>query len=90
METCPTPKNISVAVLAIPSAAAMLAIQQAEMLNSSSLFLNWNERDTRFLYMNKTYSTGLFILPRRSVPAIRVGYRCMLGKWLINIKLHWE
>ena len=29
-------------------------------------------------------------LPRRSVSAIRVGYQCMLGTCLVDIKLHWE
>ena len=47
MDTCPTPKNISVAVLAIPSAAAILAAQQAEAPYSSRLFLNDDERGTR-------------------------------------------
>ena len=39
---------------------------------------------------SKSASTVLFIFPRRSVSAIRVGYRCMSSTWLINIKLHWE
>ena len=48
MDTCPTPKKISVAVLAIPSAAAMLADQHAGKPLSSSPFLNENERDTHY------------------------------------------
>ena len=44
MDTCPTPKNISVAVLAIPSAAAILATQQSEVPYPSRLFLNNDER----------------------------------------------
>ena len=47
MDTCPTPKNISVAVLAIPSAAAILASQQADVPYPSRLFLNDDERGTR-------------------------------------------
>ena len=73
MDTCPTPKNISVAVLAIPSAAAMFATQQAETPYARILFLYESERGSRKLCLIVPF-TYLIILPWRSVSAIRVSY----------------